>query len=35
MAADQLRFDLQAYETKTCTLGERSVTYRAWEGLPY
>ncbi len=33
--ADQLRFDPRVYETKTCTLDGRSVTYRAWEGLAY
>ena len=32
---DELRFDPAAYETKVCTIGERSVTYRAWEGLAY
>ena len=32
---EQLRFDPEAYETKTCALDGRSVTYRAWENLPY
>ncbi|MCD7843010.1 MAG: alpha/beta hydrolase [Clostridiales bacterium] len=32
---DALRFDPTNYQVKTCTLGGRSVTYRAFEGLDY
>ena len=32
---DVLRFDPEAFEEKACTLGERTVRYRAWEGLMY
>lgn len=31
----ELRFDPTAYETKTRTIGERTIHYRAWEGLAY
>lgn len=32
---DELSFDPQAYEEKTCTLEGRTIRYRAWEGLCY
>lgn len=35
MTIDMLRFDEQSYEIKTCTLKDRSITYRAFEGLDY
>lgn len=33
--SDKLRFDAEKYEVKTCKLSDRSVTYRAFEGLDY
>ena len=32
---DTLRFNAADYQVKTCTIGERSVTYRAFPGLEY
>ena len=32
---DKLRFDSKKYQIKTCTIGERNVTYRAFTGLEY
>lgn len=32
---DKLRFDAHSYETKTCVLDGRSITYRAYEGIEY
>lgn len=32
---DKLRFDPEAYQSETCTLGGRTIAYRAWEGLAY
>jgi len=32
---DSLRFDRDKYEVKTCQLEDRSVTYRAFEGISY
>lgn len=33
--SDVLQFDDSRYEVKTCTMGERSITYRAFEGIQY
>ena len=33
--SDQLRFDAEKYEVKTCELDGRSITYRAFEGIDY
>ena len=32
---EKLRFDREAGQRKTCTIGNRSVTYQAFEGLDY
>lgn len=32
---DELRFDGEAYEIKTCTVGQRRIAYRAYEGIRY
>lgn len=33
--SDNLRFDADKYEVKTCELDGRSIIYRAFEGIDY